>query len=168
MPNFELIILPKIVSFLLWIDQKVSPFYPVQMEYFRQLRPQESMCLGAPFLEIKNRFNSGIFIVNGIFSRQKWSTQTHTFLVWKGSKLCDLYRVEGERFLTNLRQETHDFGRNAQHEVGCFLERRRFGELFLLSENRPTLCWALRPKSWVSCCKLIEKCSPSTLYKSHN
>ena len=33
-----------------------------------------------------------------------------------------MYRVEGEHFLINLQQETHDFGRNAQHEVGCFLE----------------------------------------------
>ena len=112
MANFELIILPKIVSFLLWIDQKVSPFYPVQMKYFRHLRPQESMCLGAPFLAIKNRFNSEIFIVNGIFSRQKWSTQTHTFLWSKWSKIFYLYRVEGARFLINLQQETHDFWQN--------------------------------------------------------
>ena len=129
---------------------------------------QKSVCLGAPFLATKNAINSEYSTASPIFYRQTWSIQTHSFLVWKGSELCDLYRVEGVRFLINLQQETHDFGRSAQHEVGQFSERRNKSPNLLLSKKHPTSCWALRRKSWVSCCKLIKNRTPSTLYKSHN
>ena len=82
------------------------------MKYFRPLRPQETMRLGAPFLMTKNAINNEYSAVKPIFYRQKWSTQTHTLLWSKVSEIFHLYRVEGGHFLINPQQETHDFWRN--------------------------------------------------------